>query len=75
MRLIRRIAEISQRKSSFGHSTDEELQKKLFTLNMHSRKMQRERKDRNLQQENDIIVERIVRMRSYNNSNSNITNP
>lgn len=35
---------------------------------MVSRKLQRERKERNLQHQNDIMVERIVRMRSYNTS-------
>jgi hypothetical protein len=35
---------------------------------MVSRKWQRERQEQNLQHENDIIVERIVRLRSYNGS-------
>lgn len=33
---------------------------------MASRQWQREKHEQTLQQENDIIVERIVRMRSYN---------
>jgi hypothetical protein len=33
---------------------------------MASKKSHREKQDQNLQQQNDIIVERIVRMRSYN---------
>jgi hypothetical protein len=33
---------------------------------MVARKWQRERQEQTLQQQNDIIVERIVRMRSYN---------
>jgi hypothetical protein len=33
---------------------------------MVSRKWQREKHEQTLQQQNDIIVERIVRMRSYN---------
>lgn len=64
-RLLRRISEIHRRKSSLSQQEDEQ-QRRLFTLNMVSRKWQREKQEQTLQQQNDIIVERIVRMRSFN---------
>jgi hypothetical protein len=64
-RLLRRISEINRRKSSLGQGDDEQ-QRRIYTLNMVSRKWQREKQEQTLQQQNDIMVERIVRMRSYN---------
>lgn len=64
MRLIRRISEIKHRRSDFLVSTDEELHNNVYTLNLASRRLQRELREKTLQMENDIMVERIMKKRS-----------
>ena len=61
-RIGRKLREIGRRKSQFVKQTREE--KNYYTINMKSREMSRKQQIEHIQQENDLIVERILRKRS-----------
>jgi hypothetical protein len=63
MRLFRKLTEIKRRHNTYDHSPEEQLYDKVYRLNMASRRVQREIKDKNLQSKNSEFIERIVSIR------------
>lgn len=59
---MKRLSEIGRRKSKFAIITKDE--ENYYTINMRSREANRKIKFEEIQQENDLIVERIIKMRN-----------
>ena len=64
-RLLRKLSEIGKRKQSLGQNREDSAIQQMYAVNMRSRRKQREKREQTLQHENDILVERIVRMRRH----------
>lgn len=71
--MLRKLSAIKDRKNMF-YSPEEDLQKKLYTLNMASRRQRKMQRDKHLQEENDVIIDRIIRARSYRLPNQESSN-
>ena len=61
---MHKIVQIKSRRSNLEQIVDDRRQQHLLSSNQSSKKKQRLREELTLQHENDILVERIVRMRS-----------
>ena len=57
-RIMKKLNEIGRRKSQFVKQTRDE--KNYYTINMKSRENSRKQRFEHIQQENDMLVERIL---------------